>query len=117
VAHISTDDHALSRDGQDRSIPDDVLIRLIELQRTADNLSAAVATQRLIGVAIGVLAQSRRCSSDDAWACLARLSQDSNVKVREIARVLVDALDGVTRDEDAQLVARLRRHLPDGPWV
>ncbi|HEU5487043.1 MAG TPA: ANTAR domain-containing protein [Microlunatus sp.] len=116
MTRISPDSYTLSSDGKDQSVPDEVLVRLIELQRTADNLSAAVGTQRLIGVAIGVLAQRRQCSSDEAWNMLARLSQDTNVKVREVARVLVDGLDGVTRSEDADIVARLRRHLPDGPW-
>jgi hypothetical protein len=65
------------------------------------NLELAMESQRLIGVAIGLVAQRAGCSIDDAWQQLVRVSQDRNVKVREIARILIDARNGRAESADA----------------
>jgi hypothetical protein len=93
----------------------DPAARLLALQRKVDNLLVALDSQRVIGVAIGLLAQRCGCSTAEAWDILTRLSQDTNIKVREIARILTDAFDGASRSEDAELLERVNDRLPGGP--
>lgn len=95
-----------------RQEPD--LGRLCDLQVKLENLERAVASQRTIGIAIGILAERYGCTASDAWAYLRRLSQSTNIKVRDIARVLQDACDGSLRESDAQLAATLDGQLPGG---
>ena len=47
-------------------------------------------TRQLIGQAEGILIERERISSDDAFDILRRASQHLNVKLREIARSLVE---------------------------
>jgi ANTAR domain-containing protein len=88
--------------------PDEVLRHQIR------NLEAAMESQRLIGVAIGLVAQRAGCSVDDAWQQLVRVSQDRNVKVREIARILVDARNGRAEPTDAATLADVASRLVCG---
>lgn len=50
------------------------------------DLRQAIATRQLIGQAIGVVMERYQLSEERAFAFLARLSQDRNVKLREVAR-------------------------------
>jgi GAF domain-containing protein len=50
------------------------------------DLRQAVATRQQIGQAVGIVMERYGLSEDRAFAFLARLSQDRNVKLREIAR-------------------------------
>lgn len=81
--------------------------RLRELEDQVMNLQAALQTQRLISVVVGMIAYRIGRPTDEAWALLARLSQQTNVKVREVARVICEAFDGHGRAEDAALLAQL----------
>ncbi len=67
-----------------------------------------------IGVAIGLVAQRAGCSIDDAWQQLVRVSQDRNVKVREIARILIDARNGRAESADAATLAEVASRLACG---
>jgi GAF domain-containing protein len=58
------------------------------------DLRQAIATRHEIGAAVGVVMERYQLSEERAFAFLARLSQDRNVKLREIAR------EFVARDED-----------------
>jgi hypothetical protein len=112
---MSPDGLAAVYDGGIRSA--DPAARLLALQRKVDNLLVALASQRTIGIAIGVLAQRCGCTTAEAWDILTRLSQDTNVKVREIARIMTDAIDGTSQSEDADLLERVSSRLPGGPWT
>ena len=79
------------------------------------NLELAVESQRTIGIAIGLLAQRAGISSDDAWRQLVQTSQDTNLKVREIARILVDARNGRAEPADAATLARVTAGLVCAP--
>ncbi|MFD9007027.1 GAF and ANTAR domain-containing protein [Streptomyces sp. NPDC059582] len=54
--------------------------------RTHAQLEQAVATRHLIGEAMGILMGSRHLSEEQAFDVLRRYSQQSNTKLREVAR-------------------------------
>jgi AmiR/NasT family two-component response regulator len=74
----------------------DVLTELDELQarvRSAEskaaNLERALATNRRIGIAIGILMCQRQLTDDQAIAVLMTHSQQHNIKVRELAEMVI----------------------------
>ncbi len=70
------------------------------------HLHEAVKSQRDIGMAIGLLSARFDCSTEQAWRTMLRVSQDSNTKVRAVARVLVTTHDGTADPDDRALLAR-----------
>ena len=64
--------------------------------RKKDGLARTVATRQLIGRAEGILIERHRVTPEQAFGMLVRVSQDRNVKLREIAErlVLSGRLDG-----------------------
>ncbi|MET9859943.1 GAF and ANTAR domain-containing protein [Streptomyces smyrnaeus] len=54
--------------------------------RHADQLHQALDTRHTIGEAMGIVMERHRLSEDDAFTALRRLSQERNVKLRDIAR-------------------------------
>jgi hypothetical protein len=86
-------------------------------------LRAALASRPVIDLAKGVLMAVRRCDEDTAFAELARVSMESNLKVAQLAELLVDQVrlprpqvevDGVPLRACAA-VERWLRALPDRP--
>jgi len=59
-------------------------------ERRAENLHAALITRELIGQAQGILIERERISADQAFHVPRQASQHLNVKLREVARDLVD---------------------------
>jgi GAF domain-containing protein len=59
-------------------------------ERKSGNLHAALTTREIIGQAQGILMERERITSDEAFDFLRRASQHLNVKLREVARVLVE---------------------------
>jgi transcriptional regulator with GAF, ATPase, and Fis domain len=57
--------------------------------RTTDELRASMATRDLIGMAKGILMERHKVTGDRAFALLARVSQDTNRKLRDVADDLV----------------------------
>ena len=53
------------------------------------HLEVALHTSRHIGVALGILMNSRRISLDDAWDVLRKASQDRNIKVSALAERII----------------------------
>ncbi|MFG1905607.1 GAF and ANTAR domain-containing protein [Kribbella sp. NPDC048928] len=64
--------------------------------RREENLRVAVDARKLIGQAMGILMERYDLDSDRAFQVLKRYSQDSNIKLREVAQSLINS-----------------RHLPD----
>jgi GAF domain-containing protein len=62
--------------------------------RLAENLAEAMRNRAVIEQAKGMLMADRQITASDAFAILARLSQHTNVKVREVARELVERRSG-----------------------
>jgi GAF domain-containing protein len=58
----------------------------ISYAQEISDLRQAIATRQQIGLAMGVVMERYQLSEDRAFAFLARLSQDRNVKLREVAR-------------------------------
>lgn len=57
--------------------------------RSADNLRSALASRDIIGEAKGIIMESQKVSSGDAFILLTKLSQQSNTPLYEVARKLV----------------------------
>jgi hypothetical protein len=87
--------------------------RVRSLESRVENLQRALHSQRQIGTAIGIIACRLGCSSDEAWLVMVRLSQHANVKVRVLARVIQDGVDGRLGPDDQPLLAALASHLPE----
>ncbi len=80
------------------------------------HLHEAVRSQRDIGMAIGLMSARFGCSTEQAWRTMLRVSQDSNTKVRTVARVLVATHDGTADAEDREALTRFVHHLPASGW-
>jgi hypothetical protein len=80
------------------------------------HLHQAVKSQRDIGMAIGLLSARFGCSTEQAWRTMLRISQDSNTKVREVARVLVSTHDGTAGPDEHELLTSFVGHLPASGW-
>ena len=64
-------------------------IALAEAQRT-DQLRTALASRDVIGQAKGILMERNRVTADDAFRSLSQASQNVNMKLTEVARLLVE---------------------------
>jgi GAF domain-containing protein len=58
----------------------------------AENLRAAMQSRAVIEQAKGMIMIRDRCTADEAFAILTRISQQKNIKIRDIAQTLVDSL-------------------------
>jgi GAF domain-containing protein len=61
-----------------------------ELETLADQLQEALQSRAVIEQAKGMIMLQEHCDADAAFKRLVRLSSESNVKLREVARLLVD---------------------------
>ncbi|GLY78552.1 GAF and ANTAR domain-containing protein [Actinoallomurus iriomotensis] len=58
--------------------------------RAEADLHIAISSRQDIGMAVGILMERHKLSTDQAFALLSRASQERNVKLREIARRVVE---------------------------
>jgi GAF domain-containing protein len=56
----------------------------------AQHMQAAMESRAVIEQAKGIIMGERRCTPDEAFAVLAKVSQESNRKLRDVAAALVD---------------------------
>lgn len=61
----------------------------IDYAREIHNLQEAVRTRSTIGTAVGIVMERYHLTDERAFAFLTRLSQDGNVKLREVAKRLI----------------------------
>lgn len=92
------------------------------LREEVAHLHEAMKSQRDIGMAVGLLSARFGVSTEQAWRTMLRISQDSNTKVRCVARVLVSTHDGSADAEDGALLDSFVEELPpsgwpSGPWT
>jgi hypothetical protein len=62
-----------------------------------ETMSDALATRNVIGQAVGLVMERYTLDADRAFAFLTRLSQTSNIKLRQVAGALVDAANSNSR--------------------
>jgi ANTAR domain len=61
-----------------------------EVVRTAENLRVAMESRAVIEQAKGILMERLKVTADGAFDALARLSNDTNTKLRDVAQAVVD---------------------------
>jgi ANTAR domain len=88
--------------------------RVAELEAEIAQLKDALKRRQQIGVAVGLLAQRFAISPERAWSLLVRLSQNGNVKVREIAEAVIAAHCGQLDPAKTKLISSIEKYLPDG---
>ncbi|MFC8618113.1 GAF and ANTAR domain-containing protein [Micromonospora purpureochromogenes] len=62
----------------------------------AEQMRAAMESRAVIEQAKGIIMGERRCSAEEAFAILAKLSQDTNRRVRDVAAALVARAEGTS---------------------
>ncbi len=65
--------------------------RYAEARGVAENLRRAIGSRAVIDQAIGALMATHRLNAEDAFQLLARESQNTNIKLRDIAARVIDA--------------------------
>jgi hypothetical protein len=91
-----------------------LFFRVAQLEAEIAQLRDALTRRQQIGVATGLLAQRFAISPERAWSLLVRLSQNSHVKVREIAQAVIEAQCGRLDPIMGELLSSIEKHLPDG---
>jgi AmiR/NasT family two-component response regulator len=56
----------------------------------AHHMQTAMESRAIIEQAKGIIMAERRCTSEDAFGILVKVSQDTNRKLRDVATALVD---------------------------
>lgn len=67
------------------------VIQRLSQEEVIAHLNEAIASRTVIGQATGIIMAQRRCGPDEAMNVLIKISNDRNLKLREVARVLVEA--------------------------
>ncbi|MFF7731562.1 ANTAR domain-containing protein [Streptomyces sp. NPDC007984] len=74
--------------------------RVLALQEEVQQLKAAVASHAVVDQAIGMVVALGRISPDQGWAVLKEVSQHTNIKLRNVAElILVWGRTGVMPEE------------------
>jgi GAF domain-containing protein len=58
--------------------------------RSDANLHVAISSRQDIGIAVGILMERHKLTADEAFTSLSQASMDKNVKLREVARRVVE---------------------------
>ena len=75
-----------------RTLP--AAVRLFEADERASQLEQALASRSTIDQAIGVLMTQNQCTPDVAFGILRRASQNRNIKLRNVATVIIERYTG-----------------------
>ncbi|MFD5818246.1 ANTAR domain-containing protein [Streptomyces sp. NPDC127038] len=88
--------------------------RVFELEAEVQQLKEAVTSHAVVDQAIGMVVALGRVSPDQGWAVLKDVSQHTNIKLRNVAElILVWGRDGeIPHDVRAELEDALDRHGP-----
>ncbi|SFO92056.1 ANTAR domain-containing protein [Amycolatopsis arida] len=85
---------------------DELRARIADLQNELNGLRRALHTRATIEQAMGVLIVSHRCTPQQAFRILVRLSQQHNIKLYRVAQVLVRLAARVEPDRLEPLLRR-----------
>jgi hypothetical protein len=75
---------------------------LLGFGSTVDHYATAMESRRAIGMAIGVVMERYQIDDDRAFAFLVRVSQDSNVKLRDVAADIVTGAIAKSRRPESE---------------
>lgn len=82
-----------------------VAVRLAQLAELTGHLETALESRGVIDQAKGVLVAENRCSPDEAMAILRKASQNRNMKLRDLAALIVAQASGAEDAATAQSTA------------
>ncbi|NUP67146.1 MAG: GAF and ANTAR domain-containing protein [Nonomuraea sp.] len=71
-----------------------VALDAARLREVAAQLKEALNTRAIIDQALGIVMARRRCGSQQAFELLRQVSQDRNVKVHQVAAMIVETVSG-----------------------
>jgi GAF domain-containing protein len=69
-------------------------LRMASCNDQNDQLRSSIVTRAVIDQALGVIMAQERCPQDKAFALLRRVSQNSNIKIRDLAATIVTRVSG-----------------------
>lgn len=69
-------------------------LRMASCNDTNDQLRSSMVSRAVIDQALGVIMATERCPQDRAFAVLKTVSQNTNVKIRELAATIVTSVSG-----------------------
>jgi GAF domain-containing protein len=69
-------------------------VRMAERTEMSEHLQKALASRAVIDQALGVVMSQNRCTADEAFEMLRTISQNRNVKLRDVAGGIVAAVSG-----------------------
>ena len=69
----------------------DLRTQLKEAEERTEHLQRALASNRRIGMAIGILMRERRCTEEQAFDALRQTSMQCNLKLRDVAERVIYA--------------------------
>ena len=69
-------------------------VRIAERTEMSRHLQTALASRAVIDQALGIIMGQNRCTADEAFETLRTISQNRNVKVRDIAAEMITAVSG-----------------------
>ncbi|MEV4032535.1 ANTAR domain-containing protein [Streptomyces umbrinus] len=73
----------------DQDAPDEDAPRIAELQEEIGQLKEAVTSHAVVDQAIGMMVALGRVTPDDGWAVLREVSQHTNIKLRNVAEMIL----------------------------
>jgi len=74
------------------------VLRQLSQAELISQLNAALGARSVIDQAIGIIMARRACSPGDAFAVLRKMSNDRNVKLRDVAAALTESVASGNRD-------------------
>jgi AmiR/NasT family two-component response regulator len=69
-------------------------VRLAERAEMSEHLQNALTSRAVVDQAIGIVMGQNRCTADEAFEVLRTISQNRNVKLRDVAAGMVAAVSG-----------------------
>ena len=69
-------------------------LRMASCNDTNDQLRSSMVSRAVIDQALGVIMATERCPQDRAFAVLKTVSQNTNVKIRDLAASIVTSVSG-----------------------
>ncbi|MGP4052112.1 ANTAR domain-containing protein [Streptomyces sp. 2A115] len=69
--------------------PDTEIPRIVELQEEIGQLKEAVTSHAVVDQAIGMMVALGRVTPDQGWAVLRDVSQHTNIKLRNVAELII----------------------------